>query len=82
MIIILILLILAVAYLFLMSFLKEKEEKKIYEILDYRHEQIKNSLRKILEELDDVQTTVPVDRIKQVQRDIYHRWLFEDKEEQ
>lgn len=82
MIILVVLLMLAVAYLFLMLFLKEREEKKIYEILDYRHKLIKNSLRKILEELDDMQKSVPVDREKQYCRDIYHRWLFEGKEEE
>lgn len=74
-----ILLILAVLYLYLHLFIARKIEKKNIELLEYRFKQIKNSLRKILEELDDMQTTVPVDRIKQVQRDIYHQWLFEEK---
>ena len=57
-------------------------KRKDYELLDYRHKLIKNSLRKILEELDDMQKSVPVDREKQYCRDIYHRWLFEGKEEE
>ncbi len=77
-----ILLILAVLYLYLNLFVARKIEKKNIELLEYRFKRIKNSLRKILEELDDMQTTVPVDRIKQVQRDIYHQWLFEGKEEE
>lgn len=80
--ILLFLLIVAVTYLYLMLFLKEKETRKNYEILDYRHKLIKNSLRKILEELDDMQESVPVDRTKQICRDIYHKWLFEGKEEE
>ena len=82
MIILLVLLILAVAYLYLMLFVQEKLKRKDYELLDYRHKLIKNSLRKILEELDDMQKSVPVDREKQYWRDIYHRWLFEGKEEE
>ena len=82
MIILLVLLILAVAYLYLMLFVQEKLKRKDYELLDYRHKLIKNSLRKILEELDDMQKSVPVDREKQYCRDIYHRWLFEGKEEE
>ena len=77
-----ILLILAVLYLYLNLFVARKIEKKNIELLEYRFKQIKNSLRKILEELDDMQESVPVDRIKQVQRDIYHKWLFEGKEEE
>ncbi|MBQ1392875.1 MAG: hypothetical protein IIY81_04930 [Lachnospiraceae bacterium] len=77
-----ILLILAVLYLYLNLFIARKIEKKNIELLEYRFKQIKNSLRKILEELDDMQESVPVDRTKQICRDIYHKWLFEGKEEE
>lgn len=77
-----ILLILAVLYLYLNLFIARKIEKKNIELLEYRLKQIKNSLRKILEELDDMQESVPVDRTKQICRDIYHKWLFEGKEEE
>ena len=76
------LLILAVLYLYLNLFIARKIEKKNIELLEYRFKQIKNSLRKILEELDDMQESVPVDRTKQICRDIYHKWLFEGKEEE
>ena len=76
------LLILAVLYLYLNLFIARKIEKKNIELLEYRFKQIKNSLRKILEELDDMQESVPVDRTKQICLDIYHKWLFEGKEEE
>lgn len=76
-IVLLILLILAVLYLYLILHLALKERENNIKILETRNILIKDSLRNIILEIEEMQKTKPTDRTRPISDDLVNDWIFE-----
>ena len=79
--VLLFLLILVVLYLFFMFHLLIKEKEKNLDILENRNMLIKDSLRCILYDMEDIEKKVSIKRERPIEEDFYYKWLFDKEEE-